>query len=59
MEQNGYPNVCLSKYDTCIIDDFLQNYNNYIFDVDINALKSPSKEIVDILIEKMTHLKNS
>jgi UDP-N-acetylglucosamine 2-epimerase (non-hydrolysing) len=59
MEQNGYPNVCLSRYETSIIDDFLKNYSNYVFDVDINALKSPSKEIVDILTEKMTRLKNS
>jgi UDP-N-acetylglucosamine 2-epimerase (non-hydrolysing) len=59
MEQNGYPNVCLSRYDTTIIDDFLLNYNDYVFDVDINALTSPSKEIVDILTEKMAHLKNT
>jgi len=54
MEHSGYPNVCLSRYETSIIDDFLNNYSNYEFDVDINALKSPSKEIVDILTEKMT-----
>ena len=59
MEQNGYRNVCLSKFETSIIDDFMQNYSNYVFDVDINTLKSPSKEIVDILTERITHLKSS
>ena len=59
MEQNGYPNVCLSKYESNIIDTFLENYESYVFDVDIKALKSPSKEIVDILLEKMRYLNNS
>lgn len=56
MEQNGYPNVCLSKYDINIIDHFMQNYEDYVVDVNIDNFESPSKQIVDILMEKIYNI---
>ena len=50
MEQTGYPNVCLSKYDETVIDNFIDNYKDYTSDANIMKISSPSNRIIDILM---------
>jgi len=57
MEQTGYSNVCLSKYDENTISNFIKNYDDYKSEVDIQKIQSPSKKIVDILIGKLNYEK--
>jgi len=55
-ERLGYQNVCLSKFNTTKIDDFLNNYNLYKHNIHFDKYTSPSKKIVDVLENELYNI---